>query len=185
MARGEETRRVLVEAFVALVDAGVTVPTMRQVAERAGLSRRIVYHHFRGTRGLLVAAVSLQSGRHRGTLFDVPPRGAPDLRIRALCRQRRLYFEALAPVVRAAEVRPDTAAALQGLFAGDRSRMRRQLAATFAPELTARGPEADDLLDALEQSLGWESWRARRDVRGQSPTAAERGMAFTARRLLG
>ncbi len=185
LARAQETRRLLVEALLALVDEGATAPTTRQVAERAGVSLRIVFHRFRGTQGLLVAGVALQSERHRDILFAIPPKGAADLRIRVLCRQRRLYFEALTPVFRVAQARPDAAGALRNLLAEDRSRMRHQLAGTFAPEVAPRGAETGDLLDALEQALGWASWRALRDVRGLTPAAAERAMAFTAERLLG
>ncbi|HVC68550.1 MAG TPA: TetR family transcriptional regulator, partial [Acidimicrobiales bacterium] len=52
LARAQETRRLLVEALLALVDEGATAPTTRQVAERAGVSLRIVFHRFRGTQGL-------------------------------------------------------------------------------------------------------------------------------------
>jgi AcrR family transcriptional regulator len=184
VARGQQTRQLLAETLLALVDEGVTAPTARQVAARAGVSVRIVYHHFGGTEGLHAAAVALQAERHRDTLFAIPPRGPPDLRIRALCRQRRLYFEGLAPVYRAAVARADAGAALLGLLAADRTRMRMQLAGTMAPEVASRGSEAGDLLDALEQATGWEAWRALRDTRGRTPAAAERAMAFTAVSLL-
>jgi len=184
IARGEQTRRLLAEALVDLVDDGASGPTTRQVADRAGVSLRLVFHHFRDARGLHVAAVALQSERHRDTLFAIPPRGPPDLRIRALCRQRRLYFEGLAPVYRVAAGRPGTDAALRDLLADDRERMRTQLAGTLAPEVAARGPDAESLLDALEQATGWEAWWALRFARGRTPAAAERSMAATAGLLL-
>lgn len=184
VARGQQTRQRLVEALVALVEDGGPAPTARQVADRAGVSPRAVFHHFPTTGALLVAGVALQSERHRHVLFDVPPRGPPHLRIHALCRQRRLYFEELTPVFRVANARAGATSALADLLAGDRAHLRRQLAGTLAPEVTARGPESDVLLDALEQATGWEAWRALRDVRGHTPAAAERAMAFTAGRLL-
>ena len=183
VARGEETRRLLVDALVTLVDGGAHAPTNREVADRAGVSVRLVFHHFLGTQGLVVAAVAHQSERHRSILFAVPPRGPLDLRVRALCRQRRLYFEAVAPMIRLAHARAD-APALQGLLADERARLRHQLAGTLAPEVAARGVEAEALLDALEQATGWESWRALRDVRGHTPAGAERAMAFTTGHLL-
>ena len=170
---------------MALVDSGSDFPTTSQVAARAGVSVRVLFHHFHGTRALMVAAVVLQSERHRDVLFTVPPRGSPDLRVRALCRQRRIYFEGLAPVVRMAGSRRDAARDLEALMAGDRAHLRRQLAATLAPEVAARGAEADSILDALQDTTGWEAWRALRDVRGLSAAGAERAMAYAARRMLG
>jgi AcrR family transcriptional regulator len=189
VAKGQQTRLLLAEALVGLVDGGVAWPTIRQVAARAGVSVRLVFHHFRGTEGLVVAAVSLQSERHRGVLFAIPPRGPPELRVRALCRQRRLYFEELTPVYRMAQarmgLRANAGAALGELLAEDRARLRRQLADTLAPEIGARGAQSAVLLDALEAATGWEAWRALRDVRRLTPAAAERAMAFTAGSLLG
>lgn len=189
MARGQQTRRLLAEALVGLVDSGTAAPTTRQVATRAGVSVRVVFHHFHGTEGLVVAALSLQSERHRGVLFAIPPRGPPDLRIRALCRQRRLYFEELTPLYRLARARVhargDVGTGLAELLAEDRARLRRQLTRTLAPEVEARGVHSGELLDALVQATGWDAWRALRDVRLLSPAAAERAMAFTAERLLG
>ena len=149
---------------------------------------RVVFHHFRGTEGLVVAALSLLSERHRGVLFAIPPRGPPELRIRALCRQRRLYFDELTPVYRLAESlvlsRADSGVALAELLAEDRARLRHQLAGTLAPELGTRGAQSALLLDAIEQATGWEAWRALRDGRRLTPAAAERAMAFTAGSLL-
>ena len=188
MARGQQTRRLLAEALVGLVDSGTAAPTTRQVATRAGVSVRVVFHHFHGTEGLVVAALSLQSERHRGVLFAIPPRGPPDLRIRALCRQRRLYFEELTPLYRLARARVhargDVGTGLAELLAEDRARLRRQLTRTLAPEVEARGVgRLGTELDRL--ATGWDAWRALRDVRLLSPAAAERAMAFTAERLLG
>jgi len=165
---------------VDLVDAGATAPTTQQVADHAGLSVRLVFRHFRTIHGLHMAAAALQAERHRHVLFTVPARGSPALRTRALCRQRRIYFEALAPVRRVV----GTAGTAEPTLAEDRDRMHRQLAETFAPEVADRGPEAAALLGALEQATGWEAWRALRDTRDHSPAAAERAIAFTALRLL-
>lgn len=185
LARGEQTRRAVVDALVVLVDAGVTRPTSLQVADRAGVSVRLIFHHFGGIDGVLVAAVALQAERHRSVLFAIPPRGPPALRIQALCRQRRLYFEQMTPVFRVTLARAHAGAELAGLLAEDRTLLRTQLARTLEPEFRARGDDALALLDALEHATGWEAWRSLRDTRGRSAPSAERAMAFAVGRLLG
>lgn len=184
-AKGERTRRLVVEALVDLIDEEGTHPTAKQVAQRAGVSMRLVYHHFGGVHGLLLAAVALQSERHRYLLFAIPPRGPPALRIKALCRQRRLYFEEMTPVYRVAHARAHAEAGLDELLAGDRMVLRDQLAHTLDPELESRGAAGPELLDALEQATGWHTWRALRDSRASSAPSAERAMAYVAERLLG
>ena len=185
VARGRQTRRALVEAVVELVDEGDSSPTPIQAAARAGVSVRLVYHHFRGMDRLLLAAVAFQSDRHRTILFAIPPRGTPELRIQALCRQRRLYFEEMTPIYRVAHARPQVARGLRDLLADDRTALRQQLSDTLGPEVGAHDGSNEALLDALEHATGWEAWRSLRDTHHHSAPSAERAMGFAARRLLG
>jgi AcrR family transcriptional regulator len=175
---------VVLEALVALIDERSPHPTIPDVAARAGLSVRTVYHHFGGIRELLVAAVALQSDRHRDLLFLIPPRGSADLRITALCRQRRLYFEEVSPVYRMALVRARGEPALHVLLADDRAALRAQLARTLAPELSARRTGQAELLDALAHATGWDAWQSLRDDGDRTAPSAERVMALTATSLL-
>jgi TetR/AcrR family transcriptional regulator, regulator of autoinduction and epiphytic fitness len=184
LARGRKTRRLLVEALVDLVDEGSTAPTIPQIAERAGVSVRLIFHHFGGKDGLVIASMVLQSERHRAILFAIPAKGPAALRIRALCRQRRLYFEEITPIYRMAQALGTASDDLRKLLADDRYLLRHQLAVTLAPEVRARGTQSEELVDALERATGWDAWRALRDSQGTSVAVAERAMAFTAVHLI-
>jgi AcrR family transcriptional regulator len=185
LAKGDRTRRLILDAVVAHLGECDSEPTMGEVAARADVSVRIVYYHFGGICNLLMAAVAFQSDRHRGLLFAIPPRGPSGIRISALCRQRRLYFGQITPVVMAARGKADRRLGLLDVLADDRTLLRDQLAATLAPELWERGMYAPETLDALEHATGWDTWRALRHISGHSPASAERVMAITASRLLG
>ena len=65
LAKGDHTRRVVLDAVVALLGERRTEPTMTDVAARAQVSVRIVYYHFGGIADLLMATVAFQSDRHR------------------------------------------------------------------------------------------------------------------------
>ena len=182
--RGEQTRRALLEALVALVDEGATRPTLPAVARRAGVSTRTVYHHFAGVRQLLEAGVYLQTARQRGRLATIPPRGPPEVRVAALCRQRRSYFEAVTPIRRLALSRSTAGVPPGALVGADRDLLREQLAHTLAPELGPRGERRAALLDALEHAMGWDAWNGLRDGGAHSAPWAERVMALTATSLL-
>lgn len=184
-ARGERTRDAVVQALVALADERADAPTVAQVARRAGRSARSVYHHFGGMDALLLAAVARQAADHHHLLFAVPPKGPAHLRVAALCRQRRLYFEQVGPVLLLASTRADGRSAVEVRMADDRVALRLQLARTLAPELAAVGPGGPELLDALAHATGWDAWRALRAPGGRTAAAAERVMARTALGLLG
>jgi len=185
LARGWRTRRLLVEALVDLVDQGATAPSIQQIADRVGVSVRVVFHRFDGKDELILASVALQSERHRAVLFAIPAKGPAELRVRALCRQRRLYFEEITPIYQVANALACTPDGLRQLLSDDRKVLRDQLATTLAPEVRARGPLSEELVDALERATGWDAWRALRHSEGSSVAAAERAMVFTAVHLLG
>ena len=185
LAQGARTRAALVEALLTLVDEGGVHPTIPDVAARADVSVRTVYHHFGGIQELLVAAMELQADRYRALLFAIPPKGSTELRITALCRQRRFYFEQVTPVFLMALTRARAESGLEVLLGDDRSVLRAQLAVTLAPELAARELGGAELLAALAHATGWEAWRALRGAGARTAPSAERVMALTATSLLG
>ena len=148
------------------------------------MSVRVLFRHFHGIEGLLAPAVARQAERHRPQLFEIPPGLLPSVRIEAVCRQRRLYFEVMAPVLRIAQARAHAVAGLDDLLADDSAVSRSQLARTFGPELADRGAAAAELLDALVLATAWDAWRSLRGPGARSAAQSERVMAFTVGRLL-
>jgi AcrR family transcriptional regulator len=185
LARGWRTRRLLIEALVDLVDQGAIAPSIQQIADRVGVSVRVVFLRFDGKDELILASVALQSERHRAVLFAIPAKGPAELRVQALCRQRRIYFEEITPIFQAANILGCTTDGLRQLLACDRELLRDQLAVTLAPEVRARGSLSEELVNALERATGWDAWQALRGSQGSSVAAAERAMVFTAVHLLG
>ncbi len=185
VARGNATRTAMLGALLTLLREGTVHPTVATVAARAHVATRSIYYHFGGIHGLLAAAVVFESDRHRSLLSPVTPKGATAVRIAAVCRQRRAYFEAMTPVLLAVRARPEGEDDAVEVLTSDRIRLREQLARTFAVELGRRSAQADELLDALDNVTGWDSWRTLRHVDGRSAPAAERVMALSAFRILG
>ncbi|HEX5267634.1 MAG TPA: TetR/AcrR family transcriptional regulator [Acidimicrobiales bacterium] len=180
VARGERTRRRVAEGLVALLEAGVAEPTARQVAERAGVSLRIVFHHYEDMEQVLRAAVAIQAERHWSRARPVDPSLPLAERVSRLVRQRGALFDAIAPVRRAAgrvEHRSPTVAAELGR---SRKGLRRELEEVFGPELIAdRADRAGrvELLDALDVAAGWDAWDQLRHRQGQAASGARRVVA--------
>jgi TetR/AcrR family transcriptional regulator, regulator of autoinduction and epiphytic fitness len=96
--RGARNREAIIDALLALYRSGVLRPTAQQVAERAGVAPRSVYHHFADMEGL-VAEVSARQGREHGHLMEAPAVAGPlEARVAALVARRAELFEAVAPV---------------------------------------------------------------------------------------
>jgi TetR/AcrR family transcriptional regulator, regulator of autoinduction and epiphytic fitness len=181
VAKGARTRAAMVEATIALIESGNPRPTGQQVAAEAGVSVRLLFHHFEGVQTLFLDAAELQSARTRSLIGIIPPHGPVGLRVAAICHQRRQLFETIAPVLRATLARTGNRT---DPLADRRALLRHQLAVGLRPEILARGRSAPVLLESLDVAAGWQSWTSLRVEAGLSATEAERVMAYTVAGLL-
>jgi AcrR family transcriptional regulator len=174
--RGERTRRALAEALLSLLEEGDVRPTARQVADRAGVSLRLVFHHFDDMEAVLRSAVAVQVERHWKRLEPIDPTLPLAERVARLVRQRAGLFEAIAPVRRAAALVEGDSPTVGSELDHARRELRAQLADVFQPELDAAGAQRSHLLDMLELSSSFESWDQLRRRIGRSAGAARRVM---------
>ncbi len=184
VARGERTRRALAEALIALLEEGDAQPTARRIAERAGVSLRLVFHHFDDLEAILSDAVRIQEQRHWHHIRPVESTLRVDERVARIVRQRTVVFQATAPVRRSAELIVHSSPTVAAELGRSRDWLRSQLRATFAPELGPRRPaDARLLLDALEVATSWETWD-QLDRLGRTTSNCRRTMETLARAVL-
>ena len=169
--RGERNRRAVVDAMLALIEEGDPQPTAKRVAERAGVALRSVFHHFDDVESVLAAAARLQAQRHWHVVQPVAPELVLRERVAQVVAQRSTLFERIAPVRRAALLAEHDSPVIRAWLEEGRITLRRQLAATFAPELAREGR---DLLAALEVAASWTAWESLRRRQGLSVNAARR-----------
>ena len=182
-ARGERTRLAVIEALLALVADGVAHPTARQVADRAGVALRTVYHHFEDVESLRGVAFELQLDRHKELLQPIPASADLHERVAVFGRQLRTLFEAITPIRRTALLDERGSAESAGRLGELPAIRRKHLEQTFARELSGR-PDRTRLVDALDAATSWHAWEFLRTVRSRGPLAAERVLAFTVEALL-
>jgi len=176
LARGARTRRTLAEALISLLEEGDPSPTARRMAERAGVSLRLVFHHFDDLESVLRAAVAIQEERHWRRIRPLDPTTALPERVRHLVRQRADVFQAVAPVRRAAARMVDTSPTVARELARARTGLRAHLRAAFAPELDPLpSAQGRDVLDALDVATAWETWEQLQRL-GRSSTSCRRTM---------
>ncbi len=177
VARGERTRTSILEATIDLIQTGTSRPTARQVADHAGVSVRVLFHHFADVGTIFQRAAELHADRSRTLIGIIPARGPVDFRVAAICHQRRELFEAIAPVLRAAQARTT---ADQDVVVGLRGDLRHQLLVGLRPEIVARGKTAPFLLESLGLATGWRNWTSLRFDDQRSADQAEQVMVYTA-----
>jgi hypothetical protein len=145
---------------------------------------RSVHHHFHGVEYLVRRATELHAARYRSLIAAIPPHGPVEVRIQAICHQRRLLFEAVTPVLLANYLRAKGSPKENDVVSEYRILLRRQLAGTLRPEILARGTHARTLFDALDVATGWHSWLSLRFEGDRSPSAAEEVMVYAVSLLL-
>ena len=177
VARGQRTRRNVADALVSLLADGDAEPTARAVAERAGVSLRLVFHHFADMDDLYHYVAALQLRQEWSAL----PRLSPDLdlptRVERTAAHRAELFERIGPVRRAVARRTGSPG-VKGATAAADALLLEHLKYTFTPELDPLSPsERAERLDALDTAASWEAWDRMRRTSGLQVPAAQRVMA--------
>jgi AcrR family transcriptional regulator len=159
LARGQRTRRNVAEALVELLREGDPDPTAKAIAERAGVSLRLVFHHFADIDDLYQAVGTLQLERHWS---DLPTLGAQlplSARIERTVRHRSILFEEISPVRRAAVRRGGSSPHISDAVAYTDGLLLENLRTNFDPELRLKSEETRVyVLNALDAAASWEMW---------------------------
>ncbi|HUY38770.1 MAG TPA: TetR/AcrR family transcriptional regulator [Candidatus Binataceae bacterium] len=184
-ARGHRARAAVAAAMLDLLNDGVVKPTAAQIAERAGVSLRLVFHHFEDLEAILADAADLQYERLRPLLRSVSPSLALERRIAEFVRIRTELHEAVSPVRRASiRLEPFSPVIAQRLGQA-RSILRNEAELAFGNELGALpSAERRDALAALEAVSAWETWEVMRLQQGLSPTQARKAITHAITGLL-
>ncbi len=185
IARGERTRRRVAEALILLLEEGNLQPTAKEIAGRAGVSLRLVFHHFDDMDALYEAVAVINIERHWRSLSPIPPDLALHHKVERTVRQRYRLFEAISPVRRAAVRQAYHSEDVARAIALSNASLREHIAATFEPELKYAGAAGPDVLEALDQVTSWEAWERLRTTQGLTSTAARRITERTITQLLG
>ncbi len=178
VARGQRTRRVVGEALIALLRESDTEPTARAVAERAGVSLRLVFHHFSDLDDLYHYVAALQLREQWAGMPEILPRLSLVKRIERVVSHRAALFEEISPVRRAMVRHMITSPGVSDVVLVSDALLLQNLKATFAPELAemSEGSRAE-YLDAMDTAVSWEAWERMRRTSGLQVRVAKRVMA--------
>jgi len=175
-SRGEDSRRRIVAAFIALVRDGAVTPTAEQVAEQAGVGLRTVFRHFDDMEGLfreIAAEVERQVRPIVAERWAPQPREA---RLAEIVGRRARLFERIMPFQIAADVHrhrsPFLRAGQKRFVALQREALRQALPEPLAGQA--------DRFEAFDLVLSFNAWLRLRREQGLGRTAAQRAMRCAA-----
>lgn len=175
-ARSARTREGIVDATLALLDAGDLKPTAAAIAARAGLSVRSIFQHFADLEDLFVAVSDRQANRVAQLYAGISYDGDLLQRVHAFASYRATLYETIAPIRRAAMLQEPFSRIVADRLALTRSLHRFDLERAFGPELDAARRTGDaTLMEALVavSTFGvWDEMRSHARLDVPAATAA-------------
>ena len=185
LARSIRTRYAVVDALLDLLNDGDLRPTAARIADRAGVSLRLVFHHFDDLETIYSELAARQTDRVKHLIAPIA-NGLPlPERIERFCSHRGRLLETLSPVRRAAVLIEPFRPALARQLKHARDLTRAATIAAFEPELSKLDlAEKRAITAALDVATSWVAWEQMRRHQGLSETEARAVMATTVRALL-
>jgi AcrR family transcriptional regulator len=185
LARGERARTAICDAMLDLIEQGDLRPTAPRIAERAGVSLRTVFQHFRDLEALFATVSDRHAARLRPVLQPIQTDGSLEERIDAFVRQRARFLEALTPVRRSAVLMEPFSPEVARQLGRVRKLGRVEVERVFAIELGRRSPaERREIVAALTAASCWATWESLRRHQGLALPAARKVLARTMAALL-
>jgi AcrR family transcriptional regulator len=179
--RSEVSRLRIVEAMIALVSEGLTMPPAEAVAARAGVGLRTVFRLFEDMDGLYRGMQAVMTER-LGSLLESPIEASewPEA-INILIDRRAEAFEMILPLQIAADSARSRSAALRDgrllLVRGQRDTLLAALPAAIQGDA--------ELVQALDLALSFETWRRLRTDQGADVAQARAVMRRIGSALVG
>jgi AcrR family transcriptional regulator len=185
LARSARTRITVVDALLDLLGEGDLRPTAARIAERAGVSLRLVFHHFEDLEAIFNELADRQTERVKPLTVPISVALPFARRVEDFSAQRGRLLETLSPVRRAAVLMEPFRPALAKRLKQARDLMRAAAIAAFAPEIAKlAADERRTKIAALDVVTSWVAWEQMRRHQGLSETEARGVMATTIRALL-
>ncbi|MGZ4706647.1 MAG: TetR/AcrR family transcriptional regulator [Acidimicrobiales bacterium] len=157
--RAERARASIAEALLSLIDEGDLQPTANRIAERAGISLRLIYHHFGYLESLYREASRIQLKRLLERFVPVPADLPYDERLAAFVQQRGRLYDWQTPVRHSAMINEHGSRTLQDARSWAMNAAHLEFERTFATEIAEIPDDQRQVtLDALAMVAGWPAW---------------------------
>ena len=178
-ARRERNREAVIDAFIEMIMAGQSEPSVDEIADRAGVSYRSVYRYFEDRSDMLAAAADRTMQNIRPLLADASgPYNADDPldhRIDSIVDARAEVYVQIADVLRTALLRSTSAPFVANELYEARECLREQINQRFAQELDEFSDRERELrLTSIDLNLQWQTMEYLMHERHHSRAELER-----------
>lgn len=175
LQRGEHTRQQVLDALLALLADGNYAPSMQEISERAGVSRRLVFHHFKDAESMHNAFVRRQHEALHALIAPISDSLPLASRLLAIVEQRSRIYETITHTRRAGIMREYVKAPIAMGLRAFRALKRAQIEQIFAPEIRSCHDSVQrELAAALGCAASFSTWESLRNHQQLSVDEAQR-----------
>ncbi len=176
--RSKKSRLAIASAMLELVTEGVPNPTAKIIAERAGVSLRLVFHHFKDMESIFKETDKLQLERLKPFISqNISGEGPLDTRLEAFIKHRTTLLEFITPTRKSALHFEILHESVHRSLQAFRKSKRDQVVAVFAQELDIfKGKEKKERTLALQAAVSWTTWQTLREHQQLTKDMARRVM---------
>ena len=159
--RSDRSKQAVAQAGFDLLNEGHVRPTAADIAKRAGVSLRLVFHHFKDMEGLYARIHELHwQDLQPLIVLDVDNNAPFEDRVRAFVKKRFALYQVATPVRRATLVLAVDNGLVATALDQFRAILRAQVSWFFEPELAALGDERATREAGLLASTCWSAHEA-------------------------
>jgi TetR/AcrR family transcriptional regulator of autoinduction and epiphytic fitness len=186
LARSQRTRSAIVDALIALLEAGNVQPTVEDIAAHAGVAPRTVFQHYPDREALFRAVSERRQPQVDALMGSVSSEGPVEARVDALVEQRVRLYEWIGPVRRAALLMEPFSENVHAALDGARAVKRAEAVRVFAKEIAAVPGACDRaaLQSAIAAAVSFSAWDVLRTQQGLDVEASRAALRTSLAALL-
>lgn len=179
-ARRSRTRDAIADAANQLIHEGNHAPTIADVARRAQVGIRTVFHHFDDIDGLYMEVIRRSEPAIARCIVALDPHAPLDTRVRQLVAQRCALYARIAPLRKAMRARAGTcdSPAIRDASRRLQFALAHHASHTFAPELKGRA-DRFGTLERIAALTSYELWDHLVRVQKLSATKVRKHMVIS------
>ncbi len=181
--RAERNRHLVAEALLQLLEEGEAQPTAQMIAKKSGVSTSTIFRLYDDLEAIRDTVIQRRLEQVNHLLVDVPSELPLEDRITQLVNLRSQFYEKVAPVRRLVVPQRATSEHINTVLTMNENAFFTRQKNLFANEIAGL-KSGDEILQAIDNLMSWESWDRLRSIQKLSIQKSKRVLTAALSRLL-
>ena len=181
--RAERNRHLVAEALLQLLEEGEAQPTAQMIAKKSGVSTSTIFRLYDDLEAIRDTVIQRRLEQVKHLLVDVPSELPLEDRITQLVNLRSQFYEKVAPVRRLVVPQRAKSEHINTVLTMNENAFFTRQKNLFADEIAGL-KSGDEILQAIDNLMSWESWDRLRSIQKLSIQKSKRVLTAALSRLL-